>query len=135
MRAALAAVAGVAVLSLSACGGDDGVDAASHYGNADQIRDALVGTDFECSRWADESDTSDGSVAEWECYTDENGMQRIQFPDDIGKWKADRAREGAPTMWAITADGWGIDCYAQPNSKCGGLAGILDAKFVGEPGA
>jgi hypothetical protein len=135
MRAALAAGASVVVLALSACGGDEGGDAESHYENAEQIRDALVGTDFECSRWADESDTSDGSAAAWKCYTDENGMQTIQFPDDIGKWKADRVRGGAPTTWAITADGWGIDCYAQPHSKCGGLAGILDAKFVGEPGA
>ena len=123
MRKVLAGLAVAGCVSLSACGGDDEVDGS--FGTAEEVRDALVGTDFECKRWEDHSDTSQGNVAYWYCYTEENDMQAIQFPDDMSEWREDRVRDGALPDWVISGKNVGIDCYSKPESKCSELATIL----------
>lgn len=107
----------------------DESDASSErqFNSANDIRDALVGTEWECQSWDDHSDTSEGNVSNWGCVTADNGLQKIQDNADTQEWADPRMDGGELPVWAIRIGHWGIDCYAKPQSKCAELANILGA--------
>lgn len=121
-----ALASGVLVLTLAACGGED----QESYATAESIRDALAGTEYECSRWDDQSETNDGSKDYWDCQTEAGWLARIGIIEDEDAWTDLRGSKPGDAWWAIRVDDWSVDCYAQPHEECRGLEEALGGEHL-----
>lgn len=145
-------VATCGVLSLTACGGDDGDAAPTTVESSDavtgdlprfestaEIRDKLAGTDWECQVWNDSADTGEVDGTASSCLTAIGGGENRDQPSIHAIYLNDHPAETASVIFqgespaVIVGNNWLFDCgpdTAISIDQCKDIARILGGTIV-----